>query len=246
MKNNIKFALLATAGITILLFSCATQSKDDTSSKESDVSADKIHALEEELARARKEREAALEELEAAQQRMEATNRVIIESYGRLVDTRAKAMSEAALYEQLLTNLAAEVDSQQLTIEQMQSGVKLNLPEAVLFDSGSARVKQSGVAVLNKVANELQEVPYQTIVGGFTDNVPISSRLAEQFPSNWDLAAARATSVVRLLEKNGVPKGRLVVVSLGENQPVAPNDTAEGRAKNRRIEIRLRPVMMEE
>ena len=94
------------------------------------------------------------------------------------------------------------------------------------------------------MANEGNSI--KTIVGGFTDNVPISKRLAEQFPSNWDLAAARATNVVRKLEDSGVPKGRMVVVSFGENQPVASNDTAEGRSKNRRIEIRLRPVVVQE
>ena len=127
----------------------------------------------------------------------------------------------------------------------MQSGVSLNLPEAILFDSGSAEVKATGNTVLNKVAKELSGISYQTIVAGFTDNVPISSRLVEQFPTNWDLAAARATSVVRLLEKSGVAKERLVVVSLGENQAIASNDTVEGRARNRRIEIRLRPVVIQ-
>jgi chemotaxis protein MotB len=140
--------------------------------------------------------------------------------------------------------MAAELSSKQITIQQMQSGVSVNLPEAILFDSGSAVVKQTGEAVLNKVGKELVDVPYQTIVGGFSDNVPISARLADKFPSNWDLAAARATSVVRILESAGVPKARMVAVSLGENQPIASNDTAEGRAQNRRIEIRLRPVVM--
>lgn len=127
----------------------------------------------------------------------------------------------------------------------MQSGVNVNLPEGILFDSGSSEVKKTGEIVLHKVAKELWDVPYQTIVGGFTDNVPISQRLVEKFPSNWDLAAARATNVVRMLEESGVPKERLVAVSFGENQPVASNDSTEGRAQNRRIEIRLRPVMVE-
>jgi chemotaxis protein MotB len=127
----------------------------------------------------------------------------------------------------------------------MQSGVNLNLPEGILFDSGSAEVKKTGEIVLHKMAKELWDVPYQTIVVGFTDNVPVSKRLAEKFPSNWDLAAARATNVVRMLEESSVPKERLVVVSAGENQPVASNDTVEGRAQNRRIEIRLRPVIVE-
>ena len=96
---------------------------------------------------------------------------------------------------------------------------------------------------MDKVGKQLADVPYQTIVAGFTDNAPISSNLAKTFPSNWDLAAARATQVVRILQGSGVVSDRLVAVSFGENEPVAANDTKEGRQQNRRIEIRLRPIV---
>jgi chemotaxis protein MotB len=76
-------------------------------------------------------------------------------------------------------------------------------------------------------------------VQGHTDNVPIHS---ERYPTNWELAGARASRVVRLLEENGVDPGRLWAVSHGEYAPVAPNDSNAGRAKNRRIEITLKPV----
>jgi chemotaxis protein MotB len=246
MKNSIKMLLVVVFGVLILSFNGVAISAEDASAKEAAALQEKIQALEEELAAVQKEKDEVAKELEAARERINATNRVIIGSYDRLMETREKAMTETALYEQLVNNLANEMDRKEITIQQMQSGVILNLPESVLFDSGSAQVKKTGGKVLNKVAKELQDVPYQTIVGGFTDNVPISKSLAKQFPSNWDLAAARATSVVRLLEEHGVPGGRLVAVSLGENQPVASNDTAEGRAQNRRIEIRLRPVVIEE
>ena len=245
MKNKIKIALIGVSSFIVLLFSNATLAAEDPS-KEAAALKEKIQALEGELAQVQKEKEEVAKELEAAKDRINATNRVIIGTYDRYLETKEKAMSEAAVYEKLVKNLSSEVDRKEITIKQMQSGVTLHLPEGVLFDSGSAQVKKTGTKVLNKVAKELQDVPYQTIVGGFTDNVPISKKLAQQFPSNWDLAAARATSVVRLLENNGVPKGRLVAVSLGENQPVASNDTPEGRAQNRRIEIRLRPVVIEE
>ncbi|WP_455212421.1 OmpA family protein [Kaarinaea lacus] len=162
-----------------------------------------------------------------------------------LVATTQGAMAVTTLYDKLVKDLAGEVANQQVTIEQMQSGVNVNLPAEVLFESGSADVSTEGKVVLHKVALELKDVPFQTIVGGFTDNVAISKRLATQFPSNWDLAAARATQVVRLLEESGVPGEQLVAVSFGENQPIADNDNPEGRAQNRRIEIRLRPVVVE-
>jgi chemotaxis protein MotB len=78
---------------------------------------------------------------------------------------------------------------------------------------------------------------------GFTDNVPVGPNLAERFPSNWELAGARAASVVRVMEEEGIPAPQLVAVSRGETEPIASNDTAEGRAQNRRIDVRLRPVV---
>ena len=78
---------------------------------------------------------------------------------------------------------------------------------------------------------------------GFTDNVPVGPQLRAQFPSNWEVAGARAASVVRLMQAEGVPAAQLVAVSQGENQPIASNATAEGRAQNRRIDVRIRPIV---
>ena len=93
------------------------------------------------------------------------------------------------------------------------------------------------------MGTELTGIPYQVIVGGFTDNAPVSARLAEIYPTNWELAGARAASVVRVLEEAGIAKERLRALSLADNLPVASDDTPEGRAQNRRIAIRLRPVV---
>jgi chemotaxis protein MotB len=116
------------------------------------------------------------------------------------------------------------------------------MPGEVLFGSGSTQLTDSGREMLLKVSAKLKDASYQTVVAGFTDNVPIGGTLAQKYPSNWELAGARAARVVRLLEAGGVPSERLIAVSFGENEPVASNDDEEGRAQNRRIEIRLRPV----
>ncbi len=121
-------------------------------------------------------------------------------------------------------------------------GFQKNLPSEVVFASGSAQLSSEGADVLQKIAKELKGLPYQTLVAGVTDDRPIGGKLKERYPGNWELAGARAAAVVRLLEDNGVPAKQLIALSFGENSPVASNDTAEGRAKNRRIEIRLRPV----
>ncbi len=164
----------------------------------------------------------------------------------QLRSERRSAEVVDALYESLVSGLASELATQQVEIEYMQSGVTVNLPGAVLFSTGSAELTESGKEVLLKVGDQLREVPYQTLVAGFTDNVPIGGVLVERYPTNWELAGARAARVVRLLEEAGVSSNRLLAISFGENRPEASNDTPEGRAENRRIEIRLRPVVVED
>jgi chemotaxis protein MotB len=140
-------------------------------------------------------------------------------------------------YDGLVSDLEAELQAGQIQIERLREGLRLNLSDAILFDSGSATLKPGGREVLARVATRLNELPDRVEVQGHTDDVPIS----RPFASNWELAGARATGVVRWLESRGVDPTRLSGVSFGEHHPVAPNDTAEGRARNRRIEIRLLP-----
>jgi len=142
-------------------------------------------------------------------------------------------------YEGLVADLEQEVAAGQITIEQLRGGLQVNLTQDVLFSSGSAKVNAKGQKVLGKVASNLKNLPHQVQVEGHTDNVPIRS---ERYPSNWELAAGRASEVVKLLAANGVDPSRLAAVSHGEFMPRASNDTPEGRAKNRRIEITLEPI----
>ncbi|MCP3999558.1 MAG: OmpA family protein [Gammaproteobacteria bacterium] len=130
-------------------------------------------------------------------------------------------------------------------MELMKSGLKLTLDESVLFNSGSATIKPAGVDTIKALVAQLEELPYQIVVVGHTDNVPVGPNIVDRFPSNWSLAAARAAAVVKLMSDEGIQKQQLVAVSLGDTQPIASNDTAEGRAANRRIEVRLRPVVKE-
>jgi chemotaxis protein MotB len=95
--------------------------------------------------------------------------------------------------------------------------------------------------VLVKVAGRLKELTDFIEIRGHTDDRRIHGSLAKRFPSNWELAAARAARVTRLLEQEGVPGDRLAAVSLGPNDPLVANDSPENRARNRRIEIRLKP-----
>jgi chemotaxis protein MotB len=142
-------------------------------------------------------------------------------------------------YEGLVSDLEAEVAAGQIEIEQLREGLRLNLTQEVLFASGSAEVNASGRSVLTKVAERVATLPHQIEVQGHTDDVPIHS---ERYPTNWELAGARASRVVRILAERGVGPERLSAVSFAEYAPVASNDSDVGRAKNRRIEITLQPL----
>jgi len=146
------------------------------------------------------------------------------------------------LYDQLVGELKNEVAANQVKVKELKDGINVNLSEDILFPSGAADLNKSGQEVITRVSKKLAGKEYQIIVVGFTDNVPIRGSLTTRYPTNWELAGARAASVVRLLEKTGIDSKKLIASSYGENFPVASNDSEEGRAQNRRIEIRLRPV----
>jgi chemotaxis protein MotB len=143
-------------------------------------------------------------------------------------------------YDGLVRNLSEEVKKGELQVRQYKDMLTVEVAEQLFFDSGRATLKESGKALLKKVGEALKGYDDKVIrVVGHTDNVPIGKAMQAQFPSNWDLSAARATTVVRFLEAAGVPPERLLASGRGEYSPVAPNDDAEGRRKNRRIEITL-------
>lgn len=143
-------------------------------------------------------------------------------------------------YDALVKQLSAEVEKGQLQVRQYQNMLSVDVAEKIFFDSGHAALKDSGKEVLAKVGEALKSYDNKVIrVVGYTDNVPIAKASQSVFASNWELSVARATTVVRHLAEVGVPPERMVAAGRGEYAPVAPNDTPEGRQKNRRIEIML-------
>lgn len=181
-------------------------------------------------------------ELQKRQQELQATTAKLSESDKKLKDTANYMSKTNKLYDDLVKELSTEVKSNKIKIKEMKDGISVNLSEDILFPSGSADLNKKGVSVIKKVSTKLKGIPHQIIVAGFTDNIPIKGGLAKRYPTNWELAGARAASVVRVLEASGVDAKKMTAVSYGDNEPVASNDTADGRAQNRRIEIRLRPV----
>jgi len=146
-------------------------------------------------------------------------------------------------YENLLENMKSEIDKGKITITQLRGKLKVNMLDEILFDSGKTTIKPQGIEVLKRVGNILLNVKDKAInIEGHTDNVPIGAELSEKYPTNWELSVARATNVARYLqEKSGINPILLSATGYGEYKPVASNETEEGKAKNRRIEIVLFP-----
>ena len=184
----------------------------------------------------------AADELTRKQSELRSIESRLAESNKELQKTTDYMERTSKLYSELVAELSSELEANQIKISEMKDGVTVNLSQEILFPSGSATLNDSGISVIKRVSSKLKNIPHQIIVAGFTDNVPIKGELAKMFPTNWELAGARAASVVRLLEEQGVNSDKLTAVSFGENQPVASNDDWKLRAQNRRIEIRLRPA----
>ncbi|WFA07890.1 flagellar motor protein MotB [Tissierella sp. Yu-01] len=127
-------------------------------------------------------------------------------------------------------DLNAEVD-----VRYDDEGVFVDIKDAILFDTGSAQLKDSGINVLNMLEGLINDFENDIVVEGHTDNVPINVR---QYPTNWELSTARAVSVVRYLsEVEDIDPGRLSARGYGEHSPIAPNDTPQNRALNRRVNL---------
>jgi chemotaxis protein MotB len=150
-------------------------------------------------------------------------------------------------YDTLVTDLKSEIAQGEVRITKMADRLSVSMVDKILFSSGEADITPQGIKVLERVGNVLKNAQKKVIrVEGHTDNVAISSRLADKFPSNWELSTARATNVVRFLQdKVGVASSRLEAVGMSEYHPIATNNTVAGRGKNRRIEIALLPDVSE-
>jgi len=128
------------------------------------------------------------------------------------------------------------VKSGQVKVTQSARGIAIEINASVLFGSGQAVLEGESLKVLKAVAEVLTEVDNHIQVEGYSDNAPINSPM---YPSNWELSSARASGVARLFVENGITPDRVVVLGYGENKPVAPNETPEGRARNRRVTVMI-------
>ncbi len=158
-------------------------------------------------------------------------------------DKEAELDKLKATYDELVGSLKGEIEAGEIQIRRMKDRLSVNLESKVLFDSGKANLKGSGIEVLRRVGAQLAKIEGKRIqIEGHTDNDPIGGKLKEKFPTNWELSASRALAVVHFLQSEvSIDAQRLSGAAYGEFQPAALNDTAEGKAVNRRIEIVLLP-----
>ena len=149
-------------------------------------------------------------------------------------ETRREQMRGIA--QDILRVLGTLVRDGQVKVSQSNRGISVEINASVLFASGQAHLRPDSGRTLREVATVIAATGHPIEVEGYADNAPISTA---QFPSNWELSAARASSVVRLFIDGGVAEQRLRVIGYGPNRPVAANDTPEGRARNRRVAVMI-------
>lgn len=125
---------------------------------------------------------------------------------------------------------------QEVEIQLQENGVMFRIQAPFLFASGQAELRDEPLQVLEELSSLFRKFPYLVRIEGHTDSVPINS---EQYPSNWELSAARAVTVARYFQGLGLPPERIAATGYGQYQPIEDNDTAQGRGKNRRVEIFL-------
>ncbi len=173
------------------------------------------------------------------EQGVETKGRTEAEGTGIEGDTGDAAANLDKTVAALESSLEPFIADDLVNIKKTDRGVEVEMKSKMLFDSGSARLSRTAIKMLRDVSAILKPLPNQVVVEGHTDNVPIRTIL---FPSNWELSATRAASVVHLLGRFGIVPERMAAIGYGEYKPTATNDDEEGRQKNRRVALVIKTL----
>lgn len=202
----------------------------------------RVASLEEALEGKRKaleDAQAREAKLMASQGQLEADVESMKQALAELEARREAAEKRLAAYRDLLSRFQTLIDAGMLEVKIQNGRMVVELASDVLFASGSAELSKDGKAAIEQVSGVLASIPDRTFqVEGHTDDDPIST---SQYPSNWELASGRALTVVKTMVAVGMPPERISAASYALYQPVAPNESKEGKAANRRIEIVVIP-----
>jgi chemotaxis protein MotB len=225
--------------LALTLSGCVGKKKYDAAVAERDA---KVASCESDLAASQKkasdlenEKAALLHDQSQLNASIEEMQRAMAEADARKIATEARLEE----YRMLLGKFKKLIDAGKLKVKIVDGRMVVELATDVLFDSGSAKLSDAGKSAIVEVSQVLATIGERSFqVEGHTDNVPIATA---QYPSNWELAAGRALTVMKTMIESGMPAARISAASYGDQRPVKPNDTAEGKAANRRIEIVLVP-----
>jgi chemotaxis protein MotB len=161
----------------------------------------------------------------------------------QLKEREKQAEARLKTFQNMLERFKNMIASGKLRVRIVRGRMVVELSENILFDSGKAELKPEGQQALTEVADVLKTIGDRDFqITGHTDNVPIKTH---RYPSNWELSTARAVTVARFMADKGVTPERLSAAGYADMQPVATNDTPEGKQQNRRIEIVLMPNLQE-
>lgn len=212
-----------------LLSACVSKTKYVDLENNLAATKDQVDAKNEEIRKLEEKRMALMGQIAEMEKQLEEKDEVIDE----MASTR-KSIEDS---------LRDQIASKQVRLETLEGRLKITFVDKILFNSGSAQINEAGQQSLLSLADILQQEPDQMIVvEGHTDNVGVGKSLQSIYPTNWELSTARATAVVRFLQdKAEIKPERLSAVGYSYYKPIAENDTEDGRAQNRRIEIILTP-----
>ncbi len=201
-----------------------------------------IEKTEKELDSAKMQVKTAQDELMKLEARKQDLQEELSESQAQMATLRSienETKHRNQIYEKFVNRLKTMIDGGQLTVSIEQGRIVINLPNNVLFNSGSANLNPEGEEALTQIASVLSQFSDRRFqIEGHTDNKPIKSA---RFPSNWELSSSRALTVVHLLADMDVVPENISAAGFGEFRPRADNETEEGRQLNRRIEIIMLP-----
>ena len=142
----------------------------------------------------------------------------------------------------ILAVMAPLIEQGKVRVLETSRGVSIEINDSVLFSPGQALLQPALVKAMRAIAEVLAPTDFPITIEGHTDNVPINT---PQFPSNWELSAVRATTVLRLFADSGVAGERLTAIGYADTRPVEPNVLADGRARNRRVTILIDSMVPE-
>ncbi len=185
-------------------------------------------------------------DIAARQQRigqLEASVVGLEQELDELRDEQKRRREELATYRELFDRLRTLIDAGTIKVSFRKGRMIVELPSAVLFDSGRTELRPDGIAALEQLVAALGSVAHRDLmIAGHTDDVPIKTR---RYKNNWELSTQRAVVVVGFMVDKRFPSEHLAAAGYGQEDPVADNGTEEGRSLNRRIEIQLMPNLGE-